>query len=728
MKIGTARVRLVIVAGMLALLAGVVASAGEHGDTDRTGIGIGGEPCSLAEDVTGLCEPRDVSLFDLFSGRPRSGVAFTSHPAPTVEEVLDEGLLLAGASPVHIAFRGTADADSVRCDWRGIARTSQQREEAIRLWLGLDVDDDIPDAAFLQALFATTFEVLNAEYAETAKSNFLAIALGGLSTEYLFLTCFVDYSVNEYILGAGPTSLTLAYDRMDEAHSYELYRLEHDAGSFGTDALMSEGEYQSFIDETVREAESHLNDAVGGRESVLFVAPMGAHNAIAVEAWQLVEQWDIQAEDHDDDDETDPIVYAVRYGVPEGDPEHKQTLANLKTRVTTAAAADDFSDDRIANVSGLTQYYRDTGAYGDITPDDGSTATFTPSQPPPMLTCASGIAVTSPADNRALVRDCQALLDAKDSLRGTGSLNWSTGTAIADWDGITTDGTPTRVTKVELASESLTGVIPAGLGSLFELTHLKLNSNTLTGSIPRELGWLYNLEEIKLSGNSLTGCIPIALENVTTNDLSSLNLLYCRPPAPESVSATQTETSITVNWGVVANTTKYRVEYREALPIDWTVASEALTTTTHSFPKLDCGTPYQFRVSAFGSGTTYDDEWSLPSQILNAETDECATPTFDEEEYAFTVSALASTGTTVGTVSATDPNDDSITYSITGGNTGNKFSINRRNGEITAARSLSDSAKRILSVDRRGQRRLQQCLDDGGDHCLRLRGVPARTA
>ena len=37
---------------------------------------------------------------------------------------------------------------------------------------------------------------------------------------------------------------------------------------------------------------------------------------------------------------------------------------------------------RIANVSGLGQYYREIGAYGDITPDDGSTETFTPSQPP----------------------------------------------------------------------------------------------------------------------------------------------------------------------------------------------------------------------------------------------------------------------------------------------------------------------------------------------------------
>ena len=40
--------------------------------------------------------------------------------ASSVEDVLEQGLRLAGASPVHIAFRGTANAGSVRCEWRGM--------------------------------------------------------------------------------------------------------------------------------------------------------------------------------------------------------------------------------------------------------------------------------------------------------------------------------------------------------------------------------------------------------------------------------------------------------------------------------------------------------------------------------------------------------------------------------------------------------------------------------
>ena len=94
------------------------------------------------------CSPRDVSGIDISSNRlGSSGVALSIGPAGTVEEVLEKGLLLAGASPAHLAIRGVASSDSIRCDWRGIARTAEQREDAIRYWLGLDADDEIPHAA-----------------------------------------------------------------------------------------------------------------------------------------------------------------------------------------------------------------------------------------------------------------------------------------------------------------------------------------------------------------------------------------------------------------------------------------------------------------------------------------------------------------------------------------------------------------------------------------------------
>ena len=399
------------------------------------------------------CDNRDVSGYTPFSPDERGARSHEPYE-PSVEEILEQGLRLADASPVQLAVRGMASADSVRCQWRGIARTQSQRQDAIRFWLGLGPEDVVPDTAAMEALFTATFTVVDGAFKETAMANFLAIARGGEANDYLFLTCFASYTVQEYLLGAGSSEIILSYDRMGEAHSYDLYRLEHDYGSFGDEPLMSEGEYEAHLDEMVMESEAALAEMIGNRESVVFLAPMGAHNAIAVEAWQAVEQWDLQMDD-------EGVVHAVRYGVPEGDPEQTQTLANLKTRITTAAASDAFADDRIANASGLTQYYRDIGAYDDITPDDGSTDTFTPAQPPAPYTCANGTAVTTPSDNRALVHDCEALLESKDTLRGAATLDWTETSAITGWEGITTSGTPSRVTELDLSSESLSGAIPA---------------------------------------------------------------------------------------------------------------------------------------------------------------------------------------------------------------------------------------------------------------------------
>ena len=138
-----------------------------------------------------------------------------------------------------------------------------------------------------------------------------------------------------------------------------------------------------------------------------------------------------------------------------------------------------------------------------------------PTPPAPQGPCATGSAVPNPAANPWLVSDCNVLLEARDPLRGTASLNWSENTAIATWDGVTISGTPQRVTNLRLWNKSLNGTIPAGLSRLTGLNALQFGYNQLTGTIPAALGTMTGLTHLVLPSNRLTGTIPAELKNLT---------------------------------------------------------------------------------------------------------------------------------------------------------------------------------------------------------------------
>ena len=135
--------------------------------------------------------------------------------------------------------------------------------------------------------------------------------------------------------------------------------------------------------------------------------------------------------------------------------------------------------------------------------------------------CSNGTVVPNPSANPALKRDCINLLAAKDTLRGTATLNWSEDTAITSWDGVRVKGSPGRVAEVLLTSKGLTGTIPPDLGRLDGLQHLWFNINQLAGAIPSELGSLADLQTLILNDNRLTGAVPREL-----GGLSSLEVLW----------------------------------------------------------------------------------------------------------------------------------------------------------------------------------------------------------
>ena len=303
------------------------------------------------------------------------------------------------------------------------------------------------------------------------------------------IKCFANVRVNDYILGTGPNELTVSFS------SYLPFGdgdLEPDRRNL--ERAYARGGYGADIVQVVE-------GGLPGREAILFLGPAADYT---IEAWQIHRTWDVQRKDGKVRAIHPEWSYWNRYGTDEQKAKTELTLSAFTSAVTTANSARKTANSgRVrpgadapmiiasANASDLHQHHIDTG---NTAHPDGPPET---SLPP-----ACGKAVPDQASNPGLMLDCFALLEAKDTLRGTGTLNWGVDTAIGGWDGVTVAGTPLRVTELELDNKSLTGSIPAALAKL-ELTTLKL------------------------AGNSLTGCIPIALEDVPTNDLADLGLPVC---------------------------------------------------------------------------------------------------------------------------------------------------------------------------------------------------------
>lgn len=115
--------------------------------------------------------PRDVSGYSLFSPYLR-GLALSAGPETDVETLLEKGLLSSGGSPVHIVVMGSPKLSSTRCVWRGVARTTDQRELAIRVWLSLGDGDSLPSPTQVESQFMGILSGLDLAFPQTAKANF----------------------------------------------------------------------------------------------------------------------------------------------------------------------------------------------------------------------------------------------------------------------------------------------------------------------------------------------------------------------------------------------------------------------------------------------------------------------------------------------------------------------------------------------------------------------------
>ncbi len=136
--------------------------------------------------------------------------------------------------------------------------------------------------------------------------------------------------------------------------------------------------------------------------------------------------------------------------------------------------------------------------------------------------CHNGIAIPKYIYNRQIANDCEVLLEIKDILGPVNDIGWDTSISILEWEGITVNGFPARVTEINLSYKGLSGVIPHDIMQLTALQHINFSDNELTGSIPQGLMNLSALQYLYISENQLVGGIPNNLSQLT--NLIGLNL------------------------------------------------------------------------------------------------------------------------------------------------------------------------------------------------------------
>ena len=193
-----------------------------------------------------------------------------------------------------------------------------------------------------------------------------------------------------------------------------------------------------------------------------------------------------------DEDETDPSSWTVLEGVWSSD-----TGGELAYTVTGLTDGTDYN----------VQVRAVNNAGGGLWSEAGSGI-------PRTSPCVTGIAVRD-STNAGLIFDCEALLEARDTLAGSATLNWSVDTRIWAWDGVILDGETLRVTELVLRDRNMDGTMPSALSKLTGLVVLNLHSNMLTGAIP-DLSSLTALEELYLANNRLSGGIPESLGSMTS--------------------------------------------------------------------------------------------------------------------------------------------------------------------------------------------------------------------
>ena len=330
-----------------------------------------------------------------------------------------------------------------------------------------------------------------------------------------------------------------------------------------------------------------------------------------------------------------------------------------------------------------------------------------PRPPPPVLIegadwCENGVVVEDPANNAALISDCEALLQFEAGVYSEYGfdLEWINddpefATSIDTWEGVTVqevDGVK-RVVAIDLYDYALSGSISASLGELSKLTRLDLGYNNLSEGIPDELADLSELMVLILSDNDLIGPYSAVLreffEGLESLDLSGNPFLL--PAGPESLSGTIGDGSVTLAWEDLADesVTKYQVQQDDG---EWTdIAGSDAAATDYTVSGLNNGQRYSFRVRAVNAAGDGDE-----SELVDATPAANIAPEFPTDVATRSIPENTAANTNIGEpVTATDT--DVLTYSLSGTDH-SSFSIVSSTGQLQTKAALDYESKNSYAV------------------------------
>ena len=193
------------------------------------------------------------------------------------------------------------------------------------------------------------------------------------------------------------------------------------------------------------------------------------------------------------------------------------------------------------------------------------------------------------------------------------------------------------------------------------------------------------------NGGSATVAVTITVTDVAEQP--------SRPTAPSVTATDGSTTSLDVSWAAPGTNggpalTGYEVEYRKVPAIVWTARTGTVTGTSTTIASLDASSEYQVQVRALNGETP--SAWSLHGSGTTGTPN--SAPTFANPTEARSVAENTAAGENVGAVvTATDTNNDTLTYSLEGTDAAS-FEIDSESGQIQTKAALDHEADDSYSV------------------------------